>query len=281
MRLVLTSLLFLTACDANQEVAGFEGLEAGSAEELSDASAADPTLALRNPLTLASDPLTAGDPANLTVTGLAPGEWCSVAYSLNGIGNGPCPAALGGQCLDLRPPVYVLGSARANASGVATLGTTVPAGAPVGLDVSLQAVAVRGLGGAQSVTSAAIVETVVAPTCADYSWSPMLLPATTSGLTTGMDDDATPSCASSSTAPDATFSFVSPVTRWITLDTVGSGFDTVLSVYDGCGGALLACNDDSYGLTSAVTVPVTAGVPIIVIVDGFGTQSGAIHLRAY
>ena len=33
----------------------------------------------------------------------------------------------------------------------------------------------------------------------------------------------------------------------LTLDTVGSQFDSTLAVFDSCGGTLLACNDDAGG----------------------------------
>jgi hypothetical protein len=58
---------------------------------------------------------------------------------------------------------------------------------------------------------------------------------------------------------DVWFSFTAPATQDYRLDTCGS-FDTLLSVYDSCGGSEIACNDDSCGLSSALTLSTTAGV---------------------
>ena len=52
-----------------------------------------------------------------------------------------------------------------------------------------------------------------------------------------------------------------------------SGSDTTLAAYDSCGGALLACNDDSCGLQSAITFPVTSGTTYYVRIAGFGNQA--------
>ena len=52
-------------------------------------------------------------------------------------------------------------------------------------------------------------------------------------------------------APDVTFAWVAPEAGTYTIDTMDSGFDTVLYVLDGtCGGAELACNDDLYAAES-------------------------------
>ena len=53
--------------------------------------------------------------------------------------------------------------------------------------------------------------------------------------------------------------------------TEGSNFDTVLAAYSGTCGALtqLACNDDTCGLQSEVTFPVTVGNVYYVRVGGW------------
>ena len=86
------------------------------------------------------------------VQGAQPGERASFALTTRGLGAGLCPPALGGLCLDLLPPVTLLGSATADASGVAALQLTVPPGAPL-VAVHLQAAVRRGAGGADSVKS--------------------------------------------------------------------------------------------------------------------------------
>ncbi len=78
-------------------------------------------------LGLEVSPLVAGGQAVLTATGAVPGATVSFGRG-SGLGNGPCPPQLGGECLDLLNPVLI-GSARADADGVAELVVPVPAGA--------------------------------------------------------------------------------------------------------------------------------------------------------
>lgn len=72
--------------------------------------------------------------------------------STAGMGHGPCYGAIGGQCLDVLSP-NIMGPVTANASGVATLSATLPATVPAGTNVCLQAWAIRGPGGADTVRS--------------------------------------------------------------------------------------------------------------------------------
>jgi hypothetical protein len=97
-----------------------------------------------------------GEPLSLTVSsGLAPNEVVYFARAAS-VGTGPCLAFAGGVCIDLVSP-EPLGSARANAQGVATLSLDVPASVSVGIDVAFQAVVVRGISGADSAYTNAIV----------------------------------------------------------------------------------------------------------------------------
>lgn len=74
-----------------------------------------------------------------------------------------------------------------------------------------------------------------------------------------------------------TWSFEAPATGTYTFDTLGSvGYDTVLSVLDGCGGATLGCSDDTVPgaiQQSTVTVDLVVGQTVIVVVDGWGAAS--------
>lgn len=70
-----------------------------------------------------------GNPVDLVVTGMRPGEQANFVFSGAGIGSGPCFAALGGLCTDLLSP-RLAGRATAGADGVATLTLNVPQGAP-------------------------------------------------------------------------------------------------------------------------------------------------------
>ena len=71
----------------------------------------------------------------------------------------------------------------------------------------------------------------------------------------------------------------------MTIDTAGSNFDTLLSVYTGSSVSALtsvASNDDDWaaGLTtSKVTFAVTAGTVYQIAVDGYGGASGNISLH--
>ncbi|MCA8960077.1 MAG: hypothetical protein KDC38_06170 [Planctomycetes bacterium] len=86
---------------------------------------------------------------------------------------------------------------------------------------------------------------------------------------------------------DVWFCHAADCTGEITISTAGSGFDTRLAVYDGCGcpvsaGDLVDCNDDDPLLSngeSSVTVPVLEGQLLLIevgtaaagILDNFGT----------
>ncbi|MCH8147819.1 MAG: hypothetical protein IH987_07470 [Planctomycetes bacterium] len=71
-------------------------------------------------------------------------------------------------------------------------------------------------------------------------------------------DDAEAGCGASD--QDVWFAYQAVCTGVVTVDTFGSGQqDTVLSVYDACGGSEIVCNDDTVGLLSRVTFGATAG----------------------
>jgi hypothetical protein len=81
-------------------------------------------------------------------------------------------------------------------------------------------------------------------------------------------------------APDVSFGFTAPASGTYQIDTAGSAFDTVLYVRDGtCSGVQLACNDDANGtLQSLVSVSLSAGQSVVIVVDGYSTRSGAFTL---
>jgi uncharacterized protein (DUF779 family) len=74
-----------------------------------------------------------------------------------------------------------------------------------------------------------------------------------------------------SSGPDASFVWTAPETGDYRIHTGGSSFDTVLYVQEGdvCGGAELACNDDTEGSLSQVELGLTAGQTVVITVDGF------------
>jgi hypothetical protein len=78
---------------------------------------------------------------------------------------------------------------------------------------------------------------------------------------------------------DVWFAYTAASTATVTVDTCnGAGaVDTKIAAYDGaCGGAILACNDDTCGLQSSISFPATAGNVYILRVGSFpGAAGGA------
>jgi hypothetical protein len=110
-------------------------------------------------LMLMQDALRRGHASQFWVARARPGEVVSFLYSLHGEGEGPCSPQLGGLCVDLVEP-SVFGEATANDSGIAVLAHTIPAEAPLGQGMSIQAVIRRGPDGAASVKTNAITSRV-------------------------------------------------------------------------------------------------------------------------
>ncbi len=109
-------------------------------------------------LNLSITGLTAGANSTWTVDGAASGETVHYLVSLNA--GTWAPPQLGGLVLDLGTPATYVGSAVANSSGTASLVVAVPAGAPVGATAYLQAAAIRGVGGIDSVKSNLVTTTI-------------------------------------------------------------------------------------------------------------------------
>jgi hypothetical protein len=111
-------------------------------------------------LMLWQDPLIRGREARFRVMGAQPHEVVSFLFSSQGEGEGPCSTQLGGLCVDLLSP-SVFGEATADASGLATLTRPIPADAPPGQHIAIQAVIQRGPAGAHSVKTNAITARVM------------------------------------------------------------------------------------------------------------------------
>lgn len=95
----------------------------------------------------------AGSSFDVTVTGALPGETVTLIRTDGDVGDGPCIAALGGQCLDVEGPFTVMDTAVADAAGVATFTVSIPAAATIGNENLFFAGSIRGSGGADSVVS--------------------------------------------------------------------------------------------------------------------------------
>ncbi|MCB9686167.1 MAG: FG-GAP repeat protein [Alphaproteobacteria bacterium] len=96
--------------------------------------------------------LAAGANVTLVASTVVPGETVRFGAVVGPGRAGPCLAALGGLCLDLGPGAFDIGSAVADAAGVARLNVVMPNAPPNGT-YTLQAVIVRGPGGIHSVAS--------------------------------------------------------------------------------------------------------------------------------
>jgi Ca2+-binding RTX toxin-like protein len=84
--------------------------------------------------------------------------------------------------------------------------------------------------------------------------------------------------------PDRTvwWAWTAPASGEITIDTIGSNFDTTLGVYTGSAVNSLSTivgNDDSIGLISQVNFTATAGRTYQIAVDGFSGSEGSIDLN--
>ena len=81
--------------------------------------------------------------------------------------------------------------------------------------------------------------------------------------------------------PDVAYAFVAPEAGIYRFETVGSDFDTMLSIRESCGGAELACNDDIArgNVQSRVEVTLAACQEVTVVVDGFSPREvGEVRL---
>jgi hypothetical protein len=82
------------------------------------------------------------------------------------------------------------------------------------------------------------------------------------------------------TSPDFVFEWTAPAAGNYVIDMVGSDYDTFLMVQDlACGGAELACNDDSIGLISQVNVNLAADQTVMIVASGYSGNTGNFQLN--
>jgi hypothetical protein len=108
---------------------------------------------------------------------------------------------------------------------------------------------------------------------------PMMVPQQLVGSTLDAGNNFFGDCGGQ-LAPDRSYRFTAPVDGIYSFSTVGSSFDTSLSVRDACGSTLEVCNDDIDWFTedARVVVELLAGESRVVIVDGHGSTPGAFAL---
>jgi len=117
-----------------------------------------------------STDLIAGATARYESFGGDSGETTYLLGSLNGEGNGPCYSQLGGECVNLKSPVFIVGMDDANNNGKAVFDVALPSNLG-GETLSVQSVAIRGAGGNSSalsnVQTATITSSGACPTAGD------------------------------------------------------------------------------------------------------------------
>jgi len=98
---------------------------------------------------------------------------------------------------------------------------------------------------------------------------------TTTGATAGGDN---PGCGGTTNPVDIWYIYTPTMSGTATIDLCGSSYDTRLAVWDGCGGTVLACNDDNgpacTGQASSLAIPVTAGTQYWIQVGGYNALTG-------
>ncbi|WP_437590703.1 MXAN_6577-like cysteine-rich protein [Sorangium sp. So ce1000] len=106
-----------------------------------------------------------------------------------------------------------------------------------------------------------------------------VVPQSVTGSTAEQPESVRPTCGSSN-APDTIYRFTAPENGLYIFNTFGSSFDTVLQILnESCAGTPLACNDNTDGQQSRVTLQLAAGQTVLVVVDGRGTSSGDYVLQ--
>ncbi len=119
--------------------------------------------------------------------------------------------------------------------------------------------------------------------CPESSLGSVTGDAVASGTTVGGDNDVAGSCGGSN-ANDAGFAWVAPSTGTVTFTTTGSDLDTVLHVHEGnsCAGVELACDDDGGEVwDSSITLSVTEGDALVIVVDAFASDAGSYVLNIH
>ncbi len=101
------------------------------------------------------------------------------------------------------------------------------------------------------------------------------------GNTQGSSDDFGASCAAGADSPDDPFSWTAPTDGCFEFNTVGSNYDTALTLQGSCMGPEISCDDDAGGsLQSRIQRPFFAGERVVVVVDGFnGGSAGQYALN--
>lgn len=105
-------------------------------------------------------------------------------------------------------------------------------------------------------------------------------PLVVTGSTGGRADDITPGCGAGD-GPELVIRWTAPAAGTYVVDTMGSSYDTILSVQSDCDGSEIACDDDIDGgnLDSALTVDLLEDESVVIVVDGAnGSGDFVLHV---
>jgi hypothetical protein len=116
----------------------------------------------------------------------------------------------------------------------------------------------------------------------EHDASSKITTKTTTGNTTGKSADLPATCGSTA-SPDLTYGLQLPVkVASLQIDTIGTAFDTTLTLRDANCTAAVACDDDGGGsLTSKLVLSNVAAGGYAITVDGYSTNSGAFTLNVH
>jgi len=114
---------------------------------------------------------------------------------------------------------------------------------------------------------------------------------TFAGTTTNATSDTSSTCGGTTNSPDVWYTFTAPSAGNLTLDTCGSAFDTVMSIFATCppGGTQVVCNDDALAgigpcgsttnRTSYLQRTLTSGQSVRIRIGGYNGAAGNFTLR--
>jgi Concanavalin A-like lectin/glucanases superfamily len=103
--------------------------------------------------------------------------------------------------------------------------------------------------------------------------------AIATGNTCASGNEFAPVCATSA-AGDLAYYWTAPSSGTFTFTTTGSGFDTMLQAFNDAQTQSLGCNDDANGTAqSSLSLALSAGQRITIVVDGYSTDCGSFTLN--
>ena len=97
--------------------------------------------------------------------------------------------------------------------------------------------------------------------------------AVASGTTIGEDDDLDSGCGTDGN--DRVIQFTAPLQDYFRFSTEGSGFETTLSLFEGCDpDSLIGCNYNPTAAQRSVVRYLLPGESVLLLIDGFGGAAG-------